>query len=222
MLRGATLVFPPRRNFCPLTVGSGHLALSSVALWTVFPSRFGRLAAAADSLAPRGPVLLSVIVLAAIIARVSGSNKKLARAAPMTEDQAMGLTMGVKVVLERPDGRVLLERLSYTPGWHLPGGGVEAGETVYDAARREVREECGLVVPDLKLIGVLYHPQEGDDDHVVVLRGPVGEDEPAQADGVEALEVCWTGPNLLPQGTTPGTRRVLEAYWAGRELGTVW
>jgi 8-oxo-dGTP pyrophosphatase MutT (NUDIX family) len=222
LLRGATLVVPPRRKLCPLTVGSGHLAFGSAALWTVFPSRFGRLATAADSLAPRGPVLLSVIVLAAIIARVPRSNKKLARPAPMTEDRAMELTMGVKVVLERPDGWVLLERLSYAPGWHLPGGGVEAGETVYDAARREVQEECGLVVPDLTLLGVLYHPQEGRDDHVVVLRGPVGQEAPARADGVEALEVCWTGPNQLPQGTTPGTRRVLEAYWAGRELGTVW
>ncbi len=52
---------------------------------------------------------------------------------------------------------VVLIRRAHDPfkGWYaLPGGFVEVGETVEDAARRETREEAGLVVEDLRLIGV--------------------------------------------------------------------
>lgn len=56
-------------------------------------------------------------------------------------------TLGVLVVLARPDGRVLAVRQRYRPGWFLPGGTLRRGETVAQAARRELREELGLAVP---------------------------------------------------------------------------
>lgn len=54
------------------------------------------------------------------------------------------------------NGKVLLLRNKHRPfGWELPGGKVEPGEKFYEAARRELYEETGLVVVDLKPIAVV-------------------------------------------------------------------
>ncbi len=43
-----------------------------------------------------------------------------------------------------PAGKVILVKLRYAPGWRLPGGGRDAGESLEDAALRELREEIGM------------------------------------------------------------------------------
>lgn len=65
----------------------------------------------------------------------------------------------VDVVIERGDGRIVLIARAHPPlGWALPGGFIDAGESAEDAARREVREECGIDVLLTDLLGVYSHP----------------------------------------------------------------
>lgn len=54
-------------------------------------------------------------------------------------------TYGAHAVALTPEGKVVLVKLRYAPGWRLPGGGRAAEEPPVDAVLRELREEIGLV-----------------------------------------------------------------------------
>jgi ADP-ribose pyrophosphatase YjhB (NUDIX family) len=82
----------------------------------------------------------------------------------------------------RIDGRILLIHRRNTPhGWALPGGFVEYGESVEDAVRREMREETGLKLEDLRQFRVYSDPSRDPRGHTVSVvftaRG-VGKPEP--------------------------------------------
>lgn len=53
-------------------------------------------------------------------------------------------TFGAHAIALTPEGRLVLVKLWYAPGWRLPGGGREADEPATDAALRELREEIGM------------------------------------------------------------------------------
>jgi 8-oxo-dGTP pyrophosphatase MutT (NUDIX family) len=104
-------------------------------------------------------------------------------------------------------GRVLMQRRDDTGRWGLPGGGVEPGESVRAAVVREVREETGLDVEPLRLIGVYSDPA-----HHQVVTYPDGNVihyvssvfECAVRGGRltccrETLELGWFDPDALPE-----------------------
>ena len=49
-----------------------------------------------------------------------------------------GLILGVRAIVRSDDGKFLLVRHTYTPGWHFPGGGVEKGQTIEKALSNEL------------------------------------------------------------------------------------
>lgn len=65
---------------------------------------------------------------------------------------------GVAVIIIDENQRVLLQRRSDVGLWGIPSGHVEAGETVAEAAIREIHEETNLHIRILKLIGVYSDP----------------------------------------------------------------
>ncbi|MFI5340173.1 MAG: NUDIX hydrolase [Candidatus Methylomirabilales bacterium] len=66
---------------------------------------------------------------------------------------------GVAAIIQDAKGQVLLQRRSDNGRWGLPGGSVEIGESVGDAIVREVREETGLTVEVVRLVGVYSDPK---------------------------------------------------------------
>ena len=62
--------------------------------------------------------------------------------------------MAAGVLFRSADGRVLLVEPSYKPNWEIPGGAVEADESPWDGAARELAEELGLRLPVGRLLVV--------------------------------------------------------------------
>ena len=71
----------------------------------------------------------------------------------------------VDVIIELPEGIVLIERKNEPLGWAIPGGFVDYGETLEAAARREMLEETSLELGDLRLMGCYSDPARDSRSH---------------------------------------------------------
>src|SRR4051794_12431203 len=78
-----------------------------------------------------------------------------------------GLTLGVRGLVIDGEGRIFLVKHGYVAGWHLPGGGVEPGETIRDALGRELLEEGNIVLTEPPVLhGVFLNPNVSRRDHI--------------------------------------------------------
>ncbi len=136
---------------------------------------------------------------------------------------ARPMTLGVRAIVLDGEQRVLLVRHTYVPGWHLPGGGVEAGETLLEAVEREVLEEGNvrLAAPPA-LHGLFFNRRASPRDHVAVfvarefeVLGPHTPDREIAAAGFFPLAA-------LPDGATRATRTRLAEALGDQPLNAYW
>jgi 8-oxo-dGTP diphosphatase len=126
----------------------------------------------------------------------------------------------VDVIIETPGGEiVLIERKNPPPGWALPGGFVDEGETLAEAARREAHEETGLEVELVELFHCYSDPRRDPRKHTVstvFIGRPVGDAEPTGGD--DAARAQRFGLDELPElAFDHGT--ILADYRAYRSSG---
>src|SRR5262245_30801970 len=134
-------------------------------------------------------------------------------------DRRPQVGMGV-LVMRR--GRVLLgrRRASDGEGWFAASAGpIDSGERFAQAARREVREETGLEIADLKLLSVgnyVFRREDGERHYIdvdFVCEAPAGEPQLMEREKCDGWD--WYDLDDLPQPLFIVTRRMIESLRSG-------
>lgn len=134
-----------------------------------------------------------------------------------------GLTLGAQGVVLDGEGRVLLVRHGYRPGWHFPGGGVERHETLEDALAREVAEETGVVIRGApELHGVFANIAHFPGDHIALFVIRDWERRAAPKPNAEIAEQGFFAADALPRDTDAGTRLRLSEILDGQPRARRW
>jgi ADP-ribose pyrophosphatase YjhB (NUDIX family) len=133
------------------------------------------------------------------------------------------LTLGVRGIVVDGEARVLLVRHTYTPGWHFPGGGVEFGETVDTALRRELVEEAGIALAGPpELLGIYANFDLFPGDHVLAFAVRAWEQARPLRPNREIAEAAFFASSSLPDGTTGGTRRRISELTGHSPVQAIW
>ena len=136
---------------------------------------------------------------------------------------ARGMTLGVRAVVLDADARAFLVKHSYVAGWHLPGGGVETGETFPDALQRELQEEGRIELTGKPALhGLFFNSHISRRDHVAVYLVRHFRQDRLPEPNREIVGCGFFDVGALPAETTTGTRLRISEVIEGREPVATW
>jgi ADP-ribose pyrophosphatase YjhB (NUDIX family) len=134
-----------------------------------------------------------------------------------------GLTLGVRGMAIDADGRIFLVKHSYIPGWHLPGGGVEARESMREALDRELMEEGNIEILQSPRLFAIYHNRSvSGRDHVALFVIDAFTQETPPQPNAEIIAHGFFARDDLPPDTTAGTRARIAEVLEGVKPSETW
>ena len=126
----------------------------------------------------------------------------------------------VDVIIELPEGIVLIERKNEPYGWAIPGGFVDYGETLESAAQRESLEETSLTVSDLRLLGCYSDPTRDKRSHnISTVYVAKGTGQPQAGDDAAGLAIFPS--DALPQPLCFDHEKILSDYLKRKQEGSI-
>lgn len=121
----------------------------------------------------------------------------------------------VDIIIEMADGIILIKRKNPPTGWAIPGGFVDYGESVEEAAVREAKEETGLEISNLKQFHVYSDPARDRRVHTIsTVFTATGHGNPSAGD--DAAEIGIFQKNGLPENLTFDHPAILADYFQNR------
>lgn len=134
------------------------------------------------------------------------------------------MTLGVRaLVIDEQTNSIFLVRHTYVAGWHLPGGGVERGETFAQALDKELREEGNLeLTAPAELYALYKNEQVSKRDHVALYVCRAFRQTAPRLPDREIAECGFFPADNLPDATTKATRRRIKEVLQGGEPAPLW
>ena len=133
------------------------------------------------------------------------------------------MTLGVRAVVIDDQGRVLLIRHTYVKGWHLPGGGVERGETFDQALRKELLEEADIQqVENPKLFSLYRNLRTSKYDHVALYIVQDWQGSGLIEPNWEIAESGFYSLDALPDDVTDSTKDRLAEVFQDQPIDQYW
>ncbi len=126
----------------------------------------------------------------------------------------------VDIIIELDGGIVLIERKNEPYGWALPGGFVDYGEALEDAAAREAREETSLDIFNLRLLGCYSDPARDPRQHnISIVYAAEGRGNPRAGDDAAHLQIFPL--TALPSPLCFDHAKILADYAERKERGLI-
>ena len=136
---------------------------------------------------------------------------------------ARGATLGARAMVIDGQGRVFLVKHPYVAGWHLPGGGVETGETLLTALARELGEEGNILITAPPVLhGIFFNRRASRRDHVALYIVRDFRQHAPPLPDYEIVEHGFFAPDALPEDTGRATRARIAEVFSGVALSKLW
>jgi ADP-ribose pyrophosphatase YjhB (NUDIX family) len=132
-------------------------------------------------------------------------------------------TLGTRAIVVDGTGRIFLVKHSYVDGWHLPGGGVETGETLLEALARELAEEGNIRLGAApQLFGIYFNKRISRRDHVALFIVRDFRHDGNPRPNHEIVEHGFFPVDALPEDTTRATRARVAEVFGGAAISELW